>query len=78
MYRSKVIKKLFPLSLLIIFWSDASAYIDPGTGSLLLQMLLAAIAGAFVTIKLYWYRILKFLGLSKSTELDGAKTDKET
>lgn len=35
----------------------AFAYLDPGTGSLILQGLIAAIAGSILTIKLYWYKI---------------------
>jgi len=36
---------------------DAHAYLDPGTGSLLLQGILALIAGAAVTFKLYWAKL---------------------
>ena len=35
--------------------SPAYAYLDPGTGSMLLQMLLGGVAGALVVGKLYWY-----------------------
>ena len=38
----------------------AFAYIDPGTGSALIQGLIAAIAAVGVTLKLYWHR---FIGL---------------
>ena len=33
------------------------AYIDPGTGSLVLQMIAGGVAAAAVTAKLYWRRI---------------------
>lgn len=39
------------------FSTPAHAYIDPGTGGMLLQLLLGGFAGAAVIIKLYWYRI---------------------
>lgn len=32
-------------------------YVDPGAGSLLLQLILGGIAGALVTLKLYWRRL---------------------
>ncbi|HYH09195.1 MAG TPA: hypothetical protein VEK11_19260 [Thermoanaerobaculia bacterium] len=32
-------------------------YIDPGSGSFILQMIIGAVAGAFVTMKLFWGRI---------------------
>lgn len=36
---------------------SAHAYIDPGTGSLILQGLVAAIAGIAVTAGVYWDRL---------------------
>ena len=45
-------------------------YIDPGTGSIILQSIAAAVAGAAIVGKLYWHRILKFLGLRKNIEVD--------
>lgn len=32
----------------------AYAYLDPGTGSMILQVVLGGIAGAAVMLKLYW------------------------
>jgi hypothetical protein len=60
--------------------SQAHAYIDPGTGSMLLQGLIAAIAGVAVTVRLYWYKIKAALGLRKeedqpATSDDGAKKE---
>jgi len=40
-------------------WPAAAlAYIDPGTGSLLIQGVIAAIAAIGVTLKLYWHRLI--------------------
>jgi hypothetical protein len=33
------------------------AYLDPGTGSLILQVLVGGVAGALVTVKLWWARV---------------------
>ena len=41
--------------------SRASAYIDPGTGSYVLQLLLAGILGALFAIKMFWTRTMGFL-----------------
>ena len=38
----------------------AHAYLDPFTGSALLQITLGAIAGLLVTAKLYWIKIKQF------------------
>ena len=43
------------------YHSSAYAYLDPGTGSIILQGLLAAVAGALVAGKLYWARTKAFL-----------------
>lgn len=34
----------------------AHAYLDPGTGSIILQMLLGGVAGVMVVAKLYWHQ----------------------
>ena len=36
------------------------AYIDPGTGSLIIQVLIGALAGALVATKIFWSRIKAF------------------
>jgi len=43
----------------------ALAYIDPGSGSLLLQALLGGSAAALVVLRLCWGRVLALLGLRK-------------
>ncbi|MCX6251670.1 MAG: hypothetical protein NTX61_13070 [Bacteroidetes bacterium] len=55
---------------LISFIPKTLAYIDPGTGSILLQALVATVVGAAVAVKLFWHRILKFLGIRKSANSD--------
>jgi len=35
----------------------AFAYLDPGTGSIILQLLLGGVAGGMVVAKLYWHRL---------------------
>ena len=49
----------FTVSLvaLMLFPSKAHAYLDPGTGSMLLQGIIAAIAGGLAAIKIFWARI---------------------
>jgi hypothetical protein len=36
---------------------EARAYIDPGTGSFVIQGIIAAVVGAGVAVKLFWGRI---------------------
>ena len=42
--------------------SDAFAYIDPGSGSMIVQMLIGTLVGVGIAIKIYWQRIkMKFM-----------------
>ena len=41
------------------------AYLDPGSGSMLVQLLVGGVAAAGVALKLYWYKILRVLHLRK-------------
>lgn len=60
----------YVLAVLIFFTSlQASAYLDPGTGSMLLQGIIAGIALAGFTIKSYWYKIRAFFGKESPTSL---------
>ena len=43
--------------LFLIFAEQADAYIDPGSGSYILQLILAGLLGAGVAVKIYWKRI---------------------
>jgi hypothetical protein len=36
------------------------AYLDPGSGSFFLQLLIATIAGGLLTLKIYWKNIKAF------------------
>ena len=50
---------LFTLSNLL-FSTKSFAYIDPGSGSILLQAIIAAIAGAGTALSIYWKKIKLF------------------
>jgi hypothetical protein len=45
------------LAGMLTFPPDARAYIDPGTGSFVIQGIIAAVVGAGVAVKLFWSRI---------------------
>ncbi len=61
---------LFALVLAVVlsFDSPAHAYLDPGTGSMILQILLGGVAGALVVGKLYWHRLKQLLGMGPSKD----------
>lgn len=58
---------LIALVCLVILPINAFAYLDPGTGSAVLQGVLGALAAIAVVLKLYWYRFLRMLGLRKDS-----------
>ena len=47
---------------------DLIAYLDPGSGSMILQVLAGGLAAIAVTARLYWNRILKFLRIKKDDD----------
>ena len=67
------------LAYLFCSISNANAYLDPGTGSIILQAILAFIAGAAVTVSLWWvnFKILikKIFRLSKKDKDIEAKKE---
>lgn len=56
--------------LLLVFERPAAAYLDPGSGSMLLQVLLGGFAAVGVAVKLYWHRFSALFG-RKRRDPDG-------
>ena len=52
--------------LFLISGGPAYAYLDPGSGSYILQLLLGGVAGIAVLFKLYWNQFLAFFGVLRS------------
>jgi hypothetical protein len=44
------------------FPDGSDAYLDPGTGSVILQMGIAALIGGLFAVKIFWTRIRSFFG----------------
>jgi hypothetical protein len=42
-------------------------YIDPGTGSIILQALIGAVAGLAIAAKLYWGKVMRFFGIKQKS-----------
>jgi len=67
--------------LMLLVPCTAHAYLDPGTGTAILQGLLAAIAAVIIVVKIYWRRLLDLLGRGKkkqAAQLDSDDTDKNS
>ncbi|WP_064108351.1 hypothetical protein [Legionella jordanis] len=41
----------------LIWFTDAYAYLDPGTGSLIIQSTIAAVTGGLFVLKTYWHKL---------------------
>lgn len=63
------------VSALLIASSPAYAYLDPGTGSLLLQAIIGAIAMMMATGKLWWYRLKSLFSTAPEEELPNESTN---
>lgn len=46
--------------ILLIAVATCYAYIDPGTGSYVIQVIIALLAGFLFSIKLFWKKIFNF------------------
>jgi hypothetical protein len=44
----------------LLLWQDAFAYIDPGTGSLMIQWLFGMVLAGLAMLNVYWQRIKSF------------------
>lgn len=66
-------------ALFLVFPGEAHAYLDPGTGSYITQMLFASFMGALFMIKVFWARIRLFfsrlLKREKTPEAERANVD---
>ncbi len=56
----KILVVLLSISLLLP--RPAHAYLDPGTGSYIIQLLIAILFGAGFAVKLFWKEIKGFFG----------------
>ncbi len=63
--------------LLVLAPATAFAYIDPGTGSALVQGVIAALAAVGVTLKLYWHKFVGLFGSKKDDVQENATPDEQ-
>lgn len=52
--------------LVVLTAAPAHAYLDPGSGSMLLQLILGGVAGFVVLVKLYWQKLKALVGLGRT------------
>lgn len=67
----KFLLKILIFSLLSI--ETSYAYIDPGSGSALISVIIGFFVALGITLKTYWYKLKSFFNFSK----DRTKSNKE-
>jgi uncharacterized membrane protein YhhN len=55
---------------LLMFARPTWAYLDPASGSMILQVVLAAVAAAAITVKAFWHRIRAMFGPTNRDDPD--------
>jgi hypothetical protein len=50
--------------------TSAHAYLDPGTGSIILQAIVASVASSLFVIKMYWHKVKSMLGMTRASGND--------
>jgi hypothetical protein len=59
---------VFAMILYLAFPPSAHAYLDPGTGSFIFQLLIAGLAGVAFLVKVYWNKIMRFVSRRDTSE----------
>ena len=57
---SIVLIVLMLISIVLLSHKNAYAYIDPGAGSMIVQVVIGVIAGSAMAIKIFWKKIKRF------------------
>jgi hypothetical protein len=57
----------------LVLPQDVHAYLDPGTGSFMIQILIGAVLGSIYFIKLYWAKLKQFVTSFFSKKTNGKK-----
>jgi hypothetical protein len=73
--QNKLMVMIMAVIVNLLFIKSAYAYLDPGTGSILLQGLIAAVAGVTITGKLYWSRLKEMF--SRKAKKHGEPPEKD-
>jgi hypothetical protein len=56
--------------------TPAFAYVDPGSGGMMVQLLLGGVAGLTVLLRLYWQRFTTFIGVRRADAESRERTNR--
>ena len=66
------------LALLGVLGRALVAYLDPGSGSIIVQVIIAAIVGLLATFRLWKSRLLALLGIRQKSDDDEADSENDS
>ncbi len=61
---------IWGLPFLVFFSSPAHAYLDPGTGSLIVQVIIGGIAAGMTAMSFYWSKVKDFINRHMKSKSD--------
>ena len=82
----KFVKCLSAFAVIVVFGAllfpgEAHAYLDPGTGSLIIQIIAGAFLALIMTFKMWWYSLKKIVsrlfGSAEEVAADSVEKDAE-
>jgi hypothetical protein len=69
---------LIGFAITVAYPTDAHAYLDPGTGSMIIQGVIAATAGSIYLLKVYWRKVKGLFARGSAEEAELAVTPAKT
>ena len=64
----RIVKVLRILVLPVIIWETVWMYLDPGSGSFIIQILIAGLLGAGLALRGYWSRLFRLFKRSDTSK----------
>jgi hypothetical protein len=64
---------LLPLAAFVMTAAPVHAYIDPGSGSVAVQVILAGFLGFLLALKIYWKKIINLFRKDEKTEKENQR-----
>lgn len=65
----RIVKALRILILPAVIWKAAWMYLDPGSGSFIIQILIAGLLGAALALRGYWSKLFHLFRRSDATKI---------
>jgi uncharacterized membrane protein len=77
-FRSHAVAVLAGVAIQPLMAEPALAYLDPGTGSLMIQMAIGAVAAAGAAVSVYWHRLRSFFSRHSPRTVGRGDADVQT